>query len=533
MKRFEQMEQRRFAQEVAPNIDEAVPAPVRGPVRLEPPKTQLPDISAVQTALQEGARLTVQLVNLRKNAEDKADELAQIEFDGWVRAEQTRRSTEFAALPIAEQNRLYEEYRTNFTEAANAKADELGFSLRRRQVVGRMITSYGDQFGARMYAESTRALEKRNIEMEVNNFRGLIENADVQAVGPAHDKLTARGIDPGMTRNQAISRAAYNNLLGQLPQLTPAELSERVDEYARTLEGEQEYYDIGGGAKIGRKDLTRLRENADTMLYHKEREENAAFYIRVADGTNELTVEDVSNDPTMSPRQKRNWIRVLKAQEAAKAKAQAKVANTAAREQAAAAKRERDAAAAKLKLSADATQFSADNNLRIKQLREFHDRAAEALSGDPVLLVKTIVEIDKTAEASALDTKVWNSPVGQQVKSYLDDRMYGDNYVHTQDAIRGKFGKTYDALPPELQQMVLIRQCALVDSVKQMVRDGARLSEIKKVIDDERTGINSAVISEYLAVRPRFVKAKDKQGREYWTDPRTGQVIAPVKEVRK
>ena len=253
----------RLEQRVLPNLDANIPAPVRGAVHITPPDARGPDLSAAQDALHNLARLSVHLQGLREKAQNEADELAMIEFDGWVKREETLRATEFAQLPLADQKRMAEEYRTRFVRDAAEFSQTLDLSDRRRQVVSRLIASRGDGFGARLFMESTRRLEQRNIETGINHFKSLQGAGDVPGTLDAFDRLHEKGINLGMTREQAGSRAAYNNLAGALAGKSNTDLDEQIKIINEDLATDAADFPVGDGeTRLLRSDMEKLRDLA-------------------------------------------------------------------------------------------------------------------------------------------------------------------------------------------------------------------------------------------------------------------------------
>lgn len=296
---------KRLEQQVLPEYGHAIPAPTRGYSHLAPPDTRGPDLSAAQEAMRNLANLTVHLGHLREKAQNEADELAMLEFDGWVKREQLTRAEEFAKLPLADQTRAAEEYRTRFVEDAREFAANLDLSDRRRQVVSRLIDNRGGEFGARLGMESTRRLEKSNCDKAMTNFRGSIDAGKVREVREWYAWLDKKGIDPGITLEQAVSRASFVNLRDGMAAKSNVELDEQIAAIDAELKKNDSVFIIDdAGTGMLRHDMERLRDaalKARSERYARDYEEIAK--LKAQGELDEAGLDAMLKTGRLTPRQ--------------------------------------------------------------------------------------------------------------------------------------------------------------------------------------------------------------------------------------
>lgn len=527
MKRFEQMEQRRFEQQVDPKLDTPTglyphAAPAHVPTSPIPPL----DLSGINDAVRNLGLLADRIGDLKREADRETDELAMLDYKAAHERISGEVKREFSQLPIAEQGEALENYRLTFEQRLGAEVENIPMSKGLRQKISRLQSYHFEQFGNVLAGETLRNQEAYNTAHTVNDFRAAVESGNVEATGAFFDKAQNRGINLGMTREQAISHAAANNLALQLPNQSCGTLAQNLKEYDLTLKEKQEYYDIGEGLKISRKDLVKVRNAAEAQLHKREREETDAFLARVVDGTNELTRDDLKrmhDDGKLSDRQFTQWTEVLKAEEARAQRAAKKGEPTATETGRAAAQKQ-----AALLLRCEMVNFSANEQYRIRQVEEFRKLAVSLFADDPKRLRETLHEIDRISTASSTGKSVFSTPLGQRVKNHLLDTMKADPYVHSNNAISAKYGAEYSKLSPEVQEQIMARQYALYDTVKQMVVAGRPFPEIRKVIDEEAQSINSAAVAEYLKTPAQSFKYGVKDGVVWAFDAKTNQPLFPV-----
>ena len=531
MKRFEQMEVRRFEQQVAPRLDTPTglyphAAPAHIPTSPIPPV----DLSGVGDALKNLGALAAQLGELKREADRETDELAMLDYKAAHERISGEVRREFSELPITEQGEALDSYRLTFEQRLGAEVEKIPMSKELRQKMSRLQSFHFEQFGNVLADQQLHNQAKYISQHYVNDFRAYYDGGNVEMTGKSWDLANAKGINLGMTREQAISGAAANNLALQLPNLPTGVLASDLDEYDRALDKGDDFVEIGDGAKISRKDLARLRDATESQLHKREREETDAFLASVVDGTNEYTRDDLKrmhDDGILSDRQFKAWTSVLEKAEEREMRAAKRGEPTATETGRVAAQKQ-----AALLLRCEMVNFSANEQYRIRQVEEFRKLAVGLFADDPRRLRETLRQIDRISTESSTGKGAFSTPLGQRVKNHLLDTMKNDPYVHSQAAIRGKYGAEYSRLSPEVQEQIMARQYALYDTVKQMVLDGRPYLEIKKVIDEEARSINSAAVEEYLKTPAQsFVYGKTKDGTVWAFDAKTKQPLFPVKSI--
>lgn len=304
---------KRLEQQVDPKL--GTPAglyPQAAPIHVNtPPIAPVVDPRQVDGALRNLAGLTAQLGNLRKEADDEADELAMAEFNGYRIKREREMLAEFAELDINDQS---DEAIRSMSESFGAALDDyakgLPFSDRRREVVNSLVRSYQLQNSGRLKAESLANKARWINTTRKRQFDEAVAAADIPLVRQLHGQMTAKGQDPGMTLEQAVSGAARNQYLAALPTLDAEQLDKRIDFIRDELGSDNtEFAYDDSGNKIGREDLAKVL-HAAKLEQHRRYEEGAATAdkLRATGDFTEAKVEELYRTGAINAKQKKAYL---------------------------------------------------------------------------------------------------------------------------------------------------------------------------------------------------------------------------------
>lgn len=267
MKRFEPMEQRRFEPQVAPKLDTPTglyPSAAAAHVPAAPIPTV--DLSGINDALRNLGALSAQLGDLKREADRETDELAMIDYDGLRRTTAAQITQEFDQLPITEQNgEAVAGHAQRYTDLVAEGLKKIPMSDRYREVMAHLAYSHSKQFEMELNGRALHNQVKYDADRMVANVRSPMDAGDVATTAARYDFAVSRGVRLGMSREQAISRAALNNLANGLSALDAPTLDDQLRQIDAELATDKKEFRVGeekDGFKMTRADLLKLRELA-------------------------------------------------------------------------------------------------------------------------------------------------------------------------------------------------------------------------------------------------------------------------------